>query len=153
MVSSLLYLQDAMADSTQIADEVDSSALTLRFKHGRHTILLFAEPLTTISELRDELLTTLRERYPKGLPLDSPSVAKLPSAVREIRLGIPKDQYDPSKGWTELETDEILAGTPKSLGLKDGCMVAFVFEKALEDGETVFNVSFAALDELDGEDE
>ena len=153
MVSCLLDFRDIIANATQIADEIDSSALTLRFKHSKHTILLFAEPLTTITELRDELLTTLRERYPKGLPLEHSDTAKLPTAVREIRLGIPKDQYDPHKGWVELETDEILAGTPKSLGLKDGCMVAFVFEKDLEGGQTEFNVSFPVLDEFEGEEE
>jgi len=43
-------------------------------------------------------------------------------------LGVQVEQYDPSKGWDELDTrGGGMKETPRSLGLKDGTKIAFAF--------------------------
>jgi len=134
-----------------ISDDIESTALTLRFKHGKQTILLFAQPLTPFTSLKEELLVVLRERYPKGLDTKSDggrSPVKIPDTIKDVRLGVPKDQFDWTKGWTELDTDE----SPKSLGVKDGGMLAFVFEAEIPahaNADDLFNVEFSNVEELD----
>ncbi len=80
---------------------------------------------------------------------------KIPESIADIRLGVPKDQFDWTKGWTELDTDD--SGTkesPKSLGIKDGGMVAFAFNAEIpadRDEDDLFNVEFSNVEELDEE--
>lgn len=57
-------------------------------------------------------------------------------------LGVPIDVYEPSKGWTELATSGGgIKESPKSLGLKDGSVVAFAFvngeDRAEKEGEFI----------------
>ena len=113
----------------QTKEDIKPTAITLRFKRGRHTILLFAEPLTAFSTIKTELLAALHERYPDGLPSStSPTPIKIPTEVLDVILGVPIDVYEPSKGWTELDTvGEGIKECPKSLGLKDGSVIAFAF--------------------------
>jgi hypothetical protein len=93
-------------------------------------------------------LTAIREIYPDGMPpinssltLDpksnlASSKAKLipiPEKAEEITLGVPIDTFEPEKGWTELsmgyedEKGGKVEECPKSLGLKDGGLIAFRF--------------------------
>jgi len=133
----------------------DQSTFTLRFKHGKHTIFLFAEPNTPFPSIISELLKTLHERYPNGLPVStSPGSFKIPDDVLEVTLGVPADQHDISKGWTELDTGAQggLKETPRSLGLKDGGMVAFAFDGD-EDKRTEFHVEFSDESQLYPEEE
>jgi hypothetical protein len=135
-------------------DDVKATAWTLRFKHGKHTILLLAEPLTPFSSLKTELLDTLRERYPSGLSSStSPEPLPIPSSIHEVLLGIPVDSYEPSKGWVEITTDGGLKESPRSLGLKDGCMIAFTFIEGEQGDETVeFHVEFSSYEDQYPED-
>jgi len=136
-------------------DEINSTALTLRFKHGRHTILLFAQPLTPFSSIKSDLLAVLRERYPSGIqgPPPSTDLVPIPDSILDVILGVPVDQYDMSKGWTELDTTAggEIRESPKSLGVKDGSAIAFAFvtgddaEERVGDG---FWVEFSNVDEL-----
>jgi hypothetical protein len=133
-------------------------ALTLLFKYGKYTILLFAEPLTPFSTIKSNLLTTLKERYPEGLETSlSPNRIKIPDSILDIVLGVPKDIYDPSKGWDELN---IRGGgmkeSPRSLGLKDGSQVAFAFvDENEEDKEAkdLFHVEYSDVNALYPDDE
>ncbi|RDL32951.1 Uncharacterized protein BP5553_08390 [Venustampulla echinocandica] len=137
-------------------DSIQHTAWTLRFKHGKHTILLCAEPLTPLSQIKTDLLEALREVYPNGLPRsDSPAPEKIPESIQDVALGALVDAYDPSRGWTEL--DNTPGGgnkeSPKSLGLKDGGMVAFTFVNS-DDVETPeFHVEFCNVEELYPEEE
>lgn len=47
-----------------------------------------------------------------------------------------KDQFEPDKGWVELNTNAgDIRECPKSLGLRDGGIVAFAFLEGNEDEE------------------
>jgi hypothetical protein len=63
-------------------------------------------------------------------------------------LGVPVDVYEPSKGWVEITTDGGIKESPKSLGLKDGSVVAFAFIDGDEGGESMeFNVEWSSYEE------
>jgi len=139
-------------------DEIDATALTLLFKYGKYTILLFAEPLMPFSTIKSNLLTTLKERYPQGLETSlSPNRAKLPDSILDIVLGVPKDTYDPSKGWDELNTRGAgMKESPRSLGLKDGSQIAFAFvdeDKEDKEAKDLFHVEYSDVNALYPDDE
>lgn len=68
-------------------------------------------------------------------------------------LGVPVDTYEPGKGWVEITTDGGIKESPKSLGLKDGCMIAFAFVEGEQGDETVeFHVEFSSYEEQYPED-
>jgi hypothetical protein len=134
-------------------DDVQASAWTLHFKYAKYTILLLAEPLTPFSTIKTDLLAILKERYPDGLESSkSPTRTKIPDSILDIVLGVQKDQYEPSKGWDELDTrGGGMNESPKSLSLKDGAKIAFAFVgDDEEDKETkdLFHVEYPDIDAL-----
>lgn len=71
---------------------------------------------------------------------------------------MPIDIYEPAKGWQELDTiSGGLRECAKSLGLKDGAVVAFaLLEKGEEFVEPVFRVEWSSYEdnfEMEGEGE
>jgi hypothetical protein len=143
----------------QAKDEVEPTDWTLRFKHGKHTVLLFANSLTPFTKVKADLLAVLRDRYPEGLLVStSPDPKPIPDSINNVALGVPIDVYDPRKGWTELDvTSGGLKECPKTLGLKDGAIIAFAFlEKDEEFGEPVFDVEWSSYEDnfdMEGETE
>ncbi|KAH8679745.1 hypothetical protein BGZ60DRAFT_236456 [Tricladium varicosporioides] len=138
----------------RIAGEVRSSDMTLRFKHGKQTILIFADPLDTFETITSELLEALHERYPEGLPTDDPGTfLEIPSDFNQVVLAGPNDPYDNSQGWKTLVRDEgnvdenLMDESPRSMSIKDGGMIAFAFKAK---GTTIpeFRVEFSNVDEL-----
>ncbi|KAK2625401.1 hypothetical protein QTJ16_004713 [Diplocarpon rosae] len=130
-------------------DDIKSTTLTLRFKHSRVTILLFVDPLTPFPSILKELLATLCERYPLGLPTSPDTYTPIPDSGLDVVLGVPKDAFDLEKGWEELDlTTAGLTDTPKSLGIKDGAQIAFAFagREAREKGQ--FEVEVPNVAEL-----
>jgi len=75
----------------------------------------------------------------------------------DVVLGMLKDRFDVKKGWDEIETGGNITQSPKSLGLRDGDMVAFAFlgregkgkekEKEMQLGESPFWVEFSSYDD------
>lgn len=74
----------------------------------------------------------------------------LPSNPDSIVFGVPKDKYDPSKGWIDLEIPEtenadtkgksvkkgsVINQNPLGAGLKDGALLAFKFQSEGEGDE------------------
>ncbi|PBP18768.1 hypothetical protein BUE80_DR010435 [Diplocarpon rosae] len=138
------------ANSTKDSlDDIKSTTLTLRFKHSRLTILLFVDALTPFPSILKELLTTLSERYPLGLPTSPDTYTPIPDSGLNVVLGLPKDAFDLEKGWEELDlTSAGLKETPKSLGITDGAQIAFAFvgDEAGEKGQ--FKVEVPNVAEL-----
>lgn len=94
--------------------------------------------MTPFSILKDELLSVLRERYPKGLPKPTGPCEYLPvpDSVGDVALAVPVDQYDMTKGWEALELSDSkgkMKDSPKGRGLKDGGVLAFRFRSEDED--------------------
>ncbi|KAL3425387.1 hypothetical protein PVAG01_02178 [Phlyctema vagabunda] len=134
-------------------EETQPTDLTLLFKHGRQTVLLLSKPLTPFPTIISELLDTLRERYPDGMPTSgSDHTMTIPDSVHDVIIGIPKDAFEPSKGWAELTTGaEDNTETPKSLGLKEGSLLAFNFvEEGAKSKPVDFPVEWSSYEEQYG---
>ncbi|KAH8813075.1 hypothetical protein F5884DRAFT_751369 [Xylogone sp. PMI_703] len=137
-----------------MADDIQATALTLRFKHQKYTILLFTEPLTPFKTIKSDLYEVLRDRYGPGSSAPTENQIDLPSSPDGIALAIPLDIYEPSKGWQRLDVSN--TDTPKGKGIKDAAVLAFAFVKDGEEDEDVeFTVEWSSYDEQygDGMDE
>ncbi|KAI1772113.1 hypothetical protein F4818DRAFT_188528 [Hypoxylon cercidicola] len=134
-------------------DVLQDIDVSIRFKYGIHTILLFVDPMKPFSNIAEELLEIVQERYPTGLTTSvmSPKTA-LPESPLQIEFAVPKVPIDLSQGWIPLNVGE--QDSPTSKGLKDNSVVAFAFKPvdADEDYETIFKVEFPRFED-DYEDE
>lgn len=123
--------------------------LSIRFKHGIHTILLFVDPMKPFGEIAEELLETMQERYPAGLTtsMASPTKTALPESASQIEFAVPKVPVDLGQGWVPLGVEE--GDTPISMDLKDNGVVAFAFKSldADDSDETVFEVDFPRFED------
>ena len=118
-------METVLTDPSQTIVGVPSD-WTIRFKHGRSTILLLVDPLTSLATIKESLLTTLAERFPAGIPPTPTNATTVshPSSSADVILASPKNELDLSKGWNEIED---ASKSPQELGWKDGCLVAFSY--------------------------
>src|SRR6516165_8054533 len=103
----------------------DGSFITLIFKHSKTSVLLFSELMTSLVDLKTELLNVLKDMNPSG----EFNGLSIPSDPEEVVFGVLRDPYDYNKGWTMLDTPEDeseLMETPQGAGLKDGQILAFL---------------------------
>ncbi|KAI0137683.1 hypothetical protein F4776DRAFT_623023 [Hypoxylon sp. NC0597] len=125
-------------------NEILDIDLSINFKYGIHTIILFVDPTNPFRDIADELLEILKERYPEGLKasLVSQEKTKLPDDPLQIEFALPKSPTDLSQDWNPLKAGK--KDTPASKGLKDNSVVAFAFrpQDADEDYEVEFVVDF-----------
>ncbi|KAI0377537.1 hypothetical protein F5Y04DRAFT_264083 [Hypomontagnella monticulosa] len=139
-----------MAEENYNVRDID---LSIRFKHGIHTIFLFIEPMKPFSNVAEALLKIMKERYPAGLTtsLDSLKKTELPDDASQIRFAVPREPRDLSKGWTPLDIGE--QDTPASKNIEDNSIVAFTFapQDADEDYRPEFEVHFPVFDDNDEE--
>ncbi|CAJ2500757.1 Uu.00g036100.m01.CDS01 [Anthostomella pinea] len=130
-------------------DDIRDIDLSLRFKHGKHTVFLFVDPMQPFSNLQQELLDILKERYPDGLTtaVEPPKQTQVPDDPSRIIFATPKTPLDLSQGWKPLDVGE--DDTPVSKGLKNGGIVAFAIrsEEADEDEDVAFEVEVPVYDE------
>ncbi|RDW76044.1 hypothetical protein BP5796_06865 [Coleophoma crateriformis] len=133
-------------------DDAQPSDWTLLFKHGRQTILLLVAPLTPVTQILEELLSTIKDRYSDGLPGPKPSIKYLtPDSIHDVFVGIPKDIYEPSKGFQDLDVHkEGSKASPATLDWKDGSILAFRFAKEDEQTPSQFWVEWSSYDEQYG---
>lgn len=128
--------------------------ITIRLKHGIHTIFMIIDPLAPFSKITEELLDTIRERYPDGLITSKmpPKTTPIPDSNESVHISyaLMKSQSDPSQGWRNLGISE--KDTPVEKGLKENCVVAFALQDADETDENVkFEVEWPQLeDDYDG---
>jgi len=137
---------------TQVTSDI-STHLTLRFKHGNLTVFVFADELATISQIKQDLLETLRDTKPDGL-LPSPSSNSsesiaLPDSAEDIILGVPVNKNDLTEGWSEMESEEedVNKECPKTLGLRNADALAFVINQGGKK-KVEFWVEFSDLNAL-----
>lgn len=105
---------------------MDDAHISVRFKHGIHTIYLFVDALAPFSAVTSELLELLRDRYPSGLTtsITPPSQTSIPPDAR-LAYAVLVMPTDPSKGWKRLKVGEDEERTPTKCGLKSNSIVAF----------------------------
>lgn len=126
--------------------------ISVRLKHGIHTIYLFVDFQDSVRAVSNQLRTILRERYPRGLTtsLESFDKTPLPDEDDDVRiayavLNVPSD---PARGWKRLKTDDDENITASRAGFKDNGIVAFTFVAAdEEDDEPIFQVEWPREDE------
>jgi hypothetical protein len=122
-----------------------STSWTLRLKRQKTTILLFADPNTTLSDLKQQLLKALRATHPTQVLSDGKGI---PTSVADVELGLPVEPNDLTQGWRMIDlsfTDDNTtdAGSTKgavskdkalkTLGIKADSVLAFRFKN--EDGD------------------
>ncbi|KAF1825531.1 uncharacterized protein K489DRAFT_314979 [Dissoconium aciculare CBS 342.82] len=142
---------------------------SLRFKHGRTTVLIVVDPLQSLSDIRAELLTALQQASPSG-KLNGHDIPQNPD---EIKLGIPVNINDLSEGYILLERQDLddedaapkgkgkgkasaasvrkpgastLKACPQGVGMRDGGLVAFKFASEEDVAETEAD-DFAIVEE------
>ncbi len=129
--------------------EIDDSHLSVRFRHGMHTIYLFVESQAPFSDISSELAGILRDRYPAGLTtsLEPHTTTDIPSQPKFV-YGLLNKHDDPSQGWRRLNVGSNEAFTPTKCGLKHNSVVAFMLLDEGEDpDDVVFQVEWPVEDE------
>ncbi|KAI0855540.1 hypothetical protein F4860DRAFT_496132 [Xylaria cubensis] len=129
-------------------DDIRDIDLSIRFKHGKHTIFLFVDPMATFSHVQEELLDVLKERCPDGITTpSSPKKTELPGSASQIKFAVLKDKTDPTQGWKPLAFE--LDDTPVDKGFQENMTVAFAIapDDADEVDEAAFEVEFPSYDE------
>lgn len=131
---------------------MDGPQLSLRLKHGLHTIFLFVDPLAPVTAMTAQLLDALRERYPDGELQSSrgPSRIPAPGAEASVVYGTLRNPGDPAEGWQRLEMEG--SDTPSGKGITDGAALAFAFAGEDGDEEVEFAVDWPSVDEDEGDD-
>ncbi len=132
-------------------NQIDDGLLSLRLKHGIHTIFIFADPTMPFSKVTEELLEVLRERYADGLTTSAvpPETTPVPTTEDEFQIsyGVLKAPTDHSQGWKKLAIGE--NDTPSTKGLKNNAVVAFAFLAPGETPTANFEVEFPELEDED----
>lgn len=126
---------------------MDETYISVRFKHGVHTIYLFVDTLQPCSDISSELLRLLRDRYPDGLTtsIDPPKITPIPDET-SITYAVLNVANDPTRGWKKLKTGEQGEILPQKAGMKENSIVAFAFVDSLDD-EPDFEVEWPREDE------
>ncbi|KAK0624526.1 hypothetical protein B0T17DRAFT_616745 [Bombardia bombarda] len=129
----------------QLHNPVDDPQITLRLKHGIHTIFLFAVLDWKFSRVTSELLAILRDRYPDGLvtsalPKKTTPVPRAPvhdSNDHDIRVAYaaPRNPNDLSQGWKRINVRE--RDTLADKQLTDLSAVAFALISPEEEDDIV----------------
>ncbi|KAI0444397.1 hypothetical protein F4803DRAFT_255715 [Xylaria telfairii] len=129
-------------------DDIRDIDLSIRFKHGIHTIFLFVDPMATFSHIQEELLVLLKERHPNGIITPgSPEKTELPTSASQIKFAVLNDKTDPAQGWKPLVFE--LDDAPVDKGFQDNMIVAFAIapDDADDADEVTFEVEFPSYDE------
>jgi hypothetical protein len=147
------YLTKSLPQPPKAAAAADGLQLSLRFKHGIHTIFLFVDPLEKFSDVTQQLLAALRARYSaEGLTsFDQPDRAiKIPANEegQTLHYAVLADPTDASQGWKDLKIRDDV-DTPAGKRLKPNDMLAFAFAGADEEAQFVVDWPEAGEEEDD----
>ncbi|CEI68208.1 hypothetical protein FVEN_g11838 [Fusarium venenatum] len=126
--------------------DLDDAHISVRFKHGIHTIYLFIDALAPFSNVTAELTSVISERYPQGLTTSiSPPKNTHVDENSIIVYGALKIPNDLSSGWVKLKTGDG-ESTPTKLGLKNNSLLVFAVAKHEKD-DPEFEVEWPQEDE------
>jgi hypothetical protein len=124
---------------------VDEAHVSVRFKHGIHTIYLFVDTQDSMAAVGQELRSLLRERYPDGLTTssDPPKTTVVPDEEENpcMAFAVLRVPSDPTRGWKRLEYDDEQSTKAGKAGLVQNGIVAFAF-LGNEDDEPAFEVEW-----------
>lgn len=121
----------------------------MRFRHGVHTFYIYVDPQAPFSQVSDELVSVLRNRYPAGLtssvaPPKTTPIPELPKLVYGA-LTVPND---PAQGWRRINTGADGQSTPAKCNVKNNSLIAFTFvDEDAADDEVVFEVEWPRDDD------
>ncbi|KZZ90275.1 hypothetical protein AAL_07376 [Moelleriella libera RCEF 2490] len=127
---------------------VDDSHVSVRFKHGVHTVYLFVDASAPMSEVSKQLVEVLKERYPTGLTssVDPPRSTSIPSTPI-LAYGLLNVPNDPTKGWRAVKVGDEDAETPSKCGFRNNSIVAFTFVADHGDEDVLFEVEWPKDDD------
>lgn len=131
---------------------MDGTHLSLRLKHGVHTIFLFVDSLKPFSDINTKLLDVLRERYPQGTLTTSQGPTPIPpsDATTKVYYARLNNPVDPADGWKPLDISD--KDTPVKKGITDNTVLAFaIYEDGREPDEVEFLVDWPTLYDYDEE--
>lgn len=130
--------------------ELTDSHISVRLKHGTHTIYLFVDSLDPMRAVSEELLLLLRDRYPEGLTksIDPPEQTPIPAEGEPVTIAyaVLRIPNDPTRGWKRLKVDDDESFSAGKVGLKDNGIVAFTFVDD-DDDDPEFAVEWPKEDE------
>lgn len=153
------------------APDPTSKHLTIRFKNAKTTLLLHILPTQSLSSVRAEVLSAVKQTNPSGVFNGKP----IPSDASEVILAQPADVNDLSRGWERVNTnpdaDDDVSGkgkgrattigrarpsqdTIQALGLRDGGVLAFRFKSeddADSENKRKHTDEGVSVEELEGE--
>ncbi|KAJ6442525.1 vi polysaccharide biosynthesis vipa tvib [Purpureocillium lavendulum] len=140
---------DAADHNAQAA--VDDAHLSLRFKHGIHTVYLFVDALAPMSNVTQLLREVLRERYPSGLTTSvAPPEQTLVPADAKLAYAVLAVPNDPSRGWRRIKVGADEENTPTKCNLKDNDIIAFAIidaDQQDDEDEVRFEVEWPRVDD------
>ena len=132
---------------------MDGSHLSLRLKHGLHTIFLFVDPLQPVSAMSAQLIAVLHERYPEGELTTSqgPTPIPGPDAEAKVMYGKLRNPGDVTEGWLRMEIKD--QETPSKGGITDGSLLAFAFvPEGTEEEDVEFVVDWPSVEDIEGDE-
>ncbi|KAK3904557.1 hypothetical protein C8A05DRAFT_31682 [Staphylotrichum tortipilum] len=129
---------------------LEDPEISIRLKHGIHTIFLFAMLDWPFSRLNAELLSILRDRYPEGLSatLTQTKPTPLPADDADVKIAyaLPKNSNDLSQGWKNLNAQP--TDTLAEKKLSDVSSVAFaLLDPEADETEAEFVVEVPKLED------
>ncbi|PHH66219.1 hypothetical protein CDD81_7812 [Ophiocordyceps australis] len=115
---------------------IDEAHISVRFKHGIHTVFLFVDTLAPFASTTHRLAQLLCERYPTGLTtsIDPPKKTPISPQSRFV-YGVLNVPTDPSKGWRKLDVGDDDEHNALKCGLKNNGIVAFAVGN--DDGDDI----------------
>ncbi|KAL2022110.1 hypothetical protein VTK56DRAFT_6154 [Thermocarpiscus australiensis] len=137
----------------KVHNAVDDPEITIRLKHGIHTIFITAMLDWPFSRVTAELLSILRDRYPDGLTTSTsrPGKTPVPASESDIKVAyaLPKNPSDLAQGWKHLKAQP--TDTVAGKGLTDMCAVAFaLLDPEADEADVRFQVELPSLEDDDG---
>lgn len=105
--------------------------------------------MAKFSDIQEELLEIMKDRYPDGLTTSTipPKKTQLPDDASRIKFALLKNKTDPTQGWKPLKFTK--RDVPTDKGFEDNMMVAFAIASDDDDSadDVEFEVEFPSFEE------